>query len=129
MIKRVFLSCLLAYSSITFAANVDYHKEFDKCTNDKQNIEVLGRNLTGGCASLVVDDTKKEMNKIYQKISSKKSEDENWLAKFNTAQKAWIAFREAECDFQSMELYSPYECLMDMNIERVKYFRNLEKDL
>lgn len=41
-----------------------------------------------------------ELNRVYKQLAS--AIDENWAPPLRAAQRAWVTFRDAECEFQSM---------------------------
>lgn len=53
------------------------------------------------CVSAAYDKTDKKLNAVYGKIVTRIGKDAETKADLVKAQKAWIAFRDAECDFRA----------------------------
>jgi uncharacterized protein YecT (DUF1311 family) len=49
-----------------------------------------------GCAMKSLDAADKELNQVYQQVLRKYAKNTVFIAKLKTAQKAWLAFRDAE---------------------------------
>lgn len=43
-----------------------------------------------------------ELNKLYKEISNRLKDDADTLKALRNAQRAWISFRDAECDFAAI---------------------------
>ena len=50
------------------------------------------------CAAQSLTAADKELNQVYQQVIAKYASDKVFTAKLRTAQKAWLAFRDAELD-------------------------------
>ena len=50
------------------------------------------------CASQSNAAADKELNQVYQQVLQKYATDKTFIAKFKAAQKAWLAFRDAELE-------------------------------
>ena len=53
------------------------------------------------CADQDFKAADKALNEVYRTIVKRLSQDSESKTRLTAAQKAWIAFRDAECDFQS----------------------------
>src|SRR5262245_28794251 len=53
------------------------------------------------CADQDFKAADKALNDVYQTIVKRLSQDPGGKTRLTVSQKAWIAFRDAECDFQS----------------------------
>ena len=81
-----------------------------------------------GCAEGVSETVKKEMNRVYQQLFLKLQEDAPQDAEqLETAQKAWLSYRNGQCDLQGKHVGSPmyYTCPMQLNIQRVEELKLL----
>jgi len=56
------------------------------------------------CAEKSLTASDAEMNKVYNEIRGRLKGDAHAIKRLVAAQKAWIAFRDAECDFQSSDV-------------------------
>jgi uncharacterized protein YecT (DUF1311 family) len=63
----------------------------DKCMQNAQSQAAMNE-----CASLGLAAADKELNQVYQQVLAKYATDKVFTAKLRAAQKAWIAFRDAE---------------------------------
>lgn len=43
-----------------------------------------------------------ELNKLYKEISQRLKDDQDTLKALRTSQRAWVSFRDAECDFAAI---------------------------
>jgi uncharacterized protein YecT (DUF1311 family) len=82
------VACLgvLASMSIAIAGNCN-----DQSTQSDLNV----------CADQDFKAADKALNEVYRTIVKRLSQDSESKTRLTAAQKAWIAFRDAECDFQS----------------------------
>jgi uncharacterized protein YecT (DUF1311 family) len=53
------------------------------------------------CANAAYDKSDAELNAVYKQVTSRLKGDAKQASLLVTAQRAWIAFRDAECDFVS----------------------------
>ena len=84
----------------------------------------------------------KELNESYQEAIARISEEEAALREtwsetelvepFRKAQRAWLKYRDAECEFSGLSSTpSPWqgvqieECRLRMTLERVEYFKSV----
>jgi uncharacterized protein YecT (DUF1311 family) len=65
----------------------------DKCMDNAQSQAAMDE-----CASQSLAAADKELNQVYQQVLAKFASDKVFTAKLRTAQKAWIAFRDAELE-------------------------------
>ncbi|MFI0849033.1 lysozyme inhibitor LprI family protein [Mesorhizobium sp. IMUNJ 23232] len=67
----------------------------DDCQNAQSQIQL------DDCAAKALSDADKKLNEAYQKIEKRLAGDPDTKKLLVTAQRAWVAFRDAECTFQS----------------------------
>ena len=65
----------------------------DKCMDNAQSQAAMDE-----CASQSLAAADKELNQVYQQVLAKFASDKVFTAKLRTAQRAWIAFRDAELE-------------------------------
>lgn len=65
----------------------------DKCMDNAQSQAAMD-----ACASQSLAVADKELNQVYQQVLAKYASDKVFTAKLRTAQKAWVAFRDAELE-------------------------------
>ena len=65
----------------------------DKCMDNAQSQAAMT-----ACASNTLGAADKELNQVYQQVLRKYAKDTVFVAKLKTAQKAWLAFRDAELE-------------------------------
>jgi uncharacterized protein YecT (DUF1311 family) len=65
--------------------------EGDKCMDNAQSQAAMNQ-----CASNSLSAADKELNQVYQQVLRKYAKDPAFIAKLKVAQKAWLAFRDAE---------------------------------
>ena len=65
----------------------------DSCMETAQTQRELN-----GCALAMFKKTDQELNAVYQKILTEYADDQEFIAKLKTAQRAWLKFRDAEMD-------------------------------
>ncbi|OIS90806.1 lysozyme inhibitor LprI family protein [Brucella cytisi] len=87
--KTLLLSATLVLATSTFAFA-------DESCGDKTNQTDM--NI---CAAESLKKSDAEMNKVYKEIEGRLKNDADTTKLLVATQKAWIAFRDAECDFQS----------------------------
>jgi len=63
----------------------------DTCMDNAQSQAAMDQ-----CASQSLSAADKELNQVYQQVLAKYASDKVFTAKLRTAQKAWVAFRDAE---------------------------------
>ncbi|WP_343716247.1 lysozyme inhibitor LprI family protein [Inquilinus sp.] len=126
--KRVAIAlALAAIAQTSGAAAAEGPKDYDKIYSDCV-AEAGGANngTVSACAEGVADQTKPEMNRLYQAILAKMNGRAD-AAKLEKAQKAWIVYRDNYCELAGSYVGSPmyYVCPMTLNIERVKQLREM----
>jgi uncharacterized protein YecT (DUF1311 family) len=115
---------LISASGVAAAeAPKDYQKLYDDCLKDAGPIN---NGTVSACAEGVADQTKPEMNRLYQAITAKMNSPAD-AAKLEKAQKAWIVYRDNHCELAGSYVGSPmyYFCPMTLNIERVQQLREM----
>lgn len=103
----------------------DYDKHYQACLDASG---VIDNASVAGCAEGVSETVKKEMNRIYQQLFLKLQDDAPEDAEqLETAHKAWLIYRNGQCDLQGKHVGSPmyYTCPMELNIQRVEELRFL----
>jgi uncharacterized protein YecT (DUF1311 family) len=91
-------ACALAISNAAIAATTPAAASAaaqasggDKCMDNAQS----QADMTA-CSSQSLSAADKELNQVYQQVLSKYAKDTVFVTKLKTAQKAWLAFRDAE---------------------------------
>lgn len=81
------------------------------------------------CAGVVRDQADAKLNTAYAEIRKRLGDDEAAKANLTAAQRAWIAFRDAECFFQtastvggSIHSMLVTKCETALTLERLKQF-------
>jgi len=118
-------SLLLSSASSSFAAAQDYDAIYSKCLKDAGG---ANNSSVFSCAEDTTVVIKKEMNRLYDQIHKTISEASKEDAqKFETSQKAWLSYRNTQCELATTYVGSPMEayCPMQLNIARVKELRVL----
>lgn len=54
------------------------------------------------CAARNFDSADAELNRVYRQVADRLASDPEGLAKLKAAERAWIAFRDAQCTFATM---------------------------
>lgn len=98
----------------------------DPCANPMTQMEM------NQCAIKEYNDADAELNRVYKEVMAKLRPE--MQAKLKTAQKAWLQYRDANCDCASFD-YSEgsiypvmyYGCLKNMTIARTKEIQDLLK--
>lgn len=77
------------------------------------------------CAGKDYKKSDTELNKLYKEIRSRLSDQPDTVKKLVSAQRAWIAFRDAECDFVTLNTQggSAYGMLVSMCRDRLTQAR------
>ncbi|HBZ93676.1 MULTISPECIES: lysozyme inhibitor LprI family protein [unclassified Pseudomonas] len=121
-LHKLLMPVLLALPLSTWAA---YEQQYQACLNASG---MINNASVAGCAEGVSETVKKEMNRIYQqlflKLQQSAPEDAEQL---QAAQKAWLIYRNGQCDLQGKHVGSPmyYTCPMELNIQRVEELKFL----
>jgi uncharacterized protein YecT (DUF1311 family) len=84
---RQILMILIALAVTTVSANDEI-----RCNPDGNQIEL------NACARDDFSKADSELNKTYQALIKKEADDKLFISKLRLAQKAWLAFRDAELD-------------------------------
>jgi uncharacterized protein YecT (DUF1311 family) len=103
----------------------DYDKHYQACLDASAMIDNAS---VAGCAEGVSETVKKEMNRIYQQLFLKLQESAPEDAEqLETTQKAWLVYRNGQCELQGKHVGSPmyHYCPMQMNIQRVEQLKLL----
>ncbi|WP_417702444.1 lysozyme inhibitor LprI family protein [Pseudomonas sp.] len=110
---------------LPLAAWADYDQQYQACLDASA---MINNTSVAGCAEGVSETVKKEMNRVYQQLFLKLQEGAPQDAEqLETAQKAWLVYRNGQCDLQGKHVGSPmyYTCPMQMNIQRVEELKLL----
>jgi uncharacterized protein YecT (DUF1311 family) len=86
---------MAAVSALGFLIFVDPAAAVDKCA-DAQDQATMNQ-----CADKAYKASDAKLNKVYKQITGRLKDDHDTAKLLVTAQKAWIAFRDAECGFAS----------------------------
>lgn len=104
---------------LPFSALADYDQRYQDCLDASG---MINNASVAGCAEGVSEAVKKEMNRVYQQLFLKLQESTPEDAQqLEEAQKAWLIYRNGQCDLQGKHVGSPmyYTCPMQLNIQRV----------
>ncbi|VEE15916.1 lysozyme inhibitor LprI family protein [Ectopseudomonas mendocina] len=104
---------------LPFSALADYDQRYQDCLDASG---MINNASVAGCAEGVSETAKKEMNRIYQQLFLKLQESTPEDAEqLQAAQKAWLIYRNGQCDLQGKHIGSPmyYTCPMELNIQRL----------
>lgn len=104
---------------LPFSALADYDQQYQTCLDASG---MINNASVAGCAEGVSEAVKKEMNRVYQQLFLKLQESAPEDAQqLEEAQKAWLIYRNGQCDLQGKHVGSPmyYTCPMQLNIQRV----------
>jgi uncharacterized protein YecT (DUF1311 family) len=99
----------------------------DTCMNNAQSQAAMDE-----CASKSLDAADKELNQVYQQVLAKYASDKVFVGKLRAAQKAWVAFRDAELDARypasnkSLQYGSVYPMCADNELEAMTRKRTEE---
>ncbi|CAM5451513.1 lysozyme inhibitor LprI family protein [Alcaligenes faecalis] len=63
---------------------------------------LTNQNAINQCFSNEYKNSDAELNKLYKEISHRLKDDADTLKALRNAQRAWISFRDAECDFAAI---------------------------
>uniref|UniRef100_A4XU82 Lysozyme inhibitor LprI-like N-terminal domain-containing protein n=1 Tax=Ectopseudomonas mendocina (strain ymp) TaxID=399739 RepID=A4XU82_ECTM1 len=119
---------LYKYLSLVFlplTAWADYDMQYQACLDASGAINNAS---VAGCAEGVSEAAKKEMNRVYQQLFLKLQEGAPQDAQqLEATQKAWLIYRNSQCDLQGKHVGSPmyYTCPMQLNIQRVEELKFL----
>lgn len=105
--------------TLPFSALADYNQRYQDCLDASG---MINNASVAGCAEGVSEAVKKEMNRVYQQLFLKLQESTPEDAQqLEEAQKAWLIYRNGQCDLQGKHVGSPmyYTCPMQLNIQRV----------
>jgi uncharacterized protein YecT (DUF1311 family) len=121
-LRNSLVSCILL---MPLGAWADYDKQYQACLDASGAINNAS---VAGCAEGVSETVKQEMNHVYQQLFLKLQDDAPQdAAQLETAQKAWLLYRNGQCDLQGKRIGSPmyYTCPMQLNIQRVEELKFL----
>ena len=110
---------------LPLGAWADYDQQYQACLDASG---VINNASVAGCAEGVSETVKKEMNRVYQQLFLKLQEGAPQDAEqLETTQKAWLIYRNGQCDLQGKHVGSPmyYTCPMQLNIQRVEELKLL----
>ncbi|VXD02158.1 conserved hypothetical protein [Pseudomonas sp. 8Z] len=97
----------------------DYDKQYQDCLDA---YGTTNNSVVSVCAQEVSAKAKREMNHIYQQLFLRyKASAQEDAQQLETTQKAWLSYRNGQCELQGRRVGSPmyHYCPMKMNIERV----------
>jgi uncharacterized protein YecT (DUF1311 family) len=88
----------LAFGSIAIAGTAPAPAATAAASGDKCMDNAQSQAAMDACASQSLAAADKELNQVYQQVLAKYASDKVFTAKLRTAQKAWVAFRDAELE-------------------------------
>ncbi len=118
-------NCLALLLILSPAVQADYDQQYQACLDASA---MINNASVAGCAEGVSETVKKEMNRIYQQLFLKLQESAPEDAEqLETTQKAWLVYRNGQCELQGKHVGSPmyHYCPMQMNIELVEELKLL----
>jgi uncharacterized protein YecT (DUF1311 family) len=118
-------NCLALLLILSPAVQADYDQQYQACLDASA---MINNASVAGCAEGVSETVKKEMNRIYQQLFLKLQESAPEDAEqLETTQKAWLVYRNGQCELQGKHVGSPmyHYCPMQMNIQRVEELKLL----
>jgi uncharacterized protein YecT (DUF1311 family) len=92
MVKRLLVTALIVTATASLAMAQQSRKK-NPCDNAQTQQEM------DNCSAKELRAADQKLNKLYADLSSKLEPER--LAKLKEAERAWIKFRDADCDFQS----------------------------
>ncbi|MGH8818506.1 MAG: lysozyme inhibitor LprI family protein [Achromobacter pestifer] len=122
------LSLMLMAATATAANAKDYSAQYDQCLSDAgatNNTSVLD------CSSSVSASVKSEINALYGKLHARLAQQSQEDAdKLEQTQKAWLVYRNGQCDLATSYVGSPMfgYCPMLLNIQRADELREMLGD-
>ena len=87
---RLFLGLILV-AALTSAARAD------ECDN------AMDQSTMNACADQSFKKADAELNTVYKKLQSRKNDDAEAAKLLIAAERAWVAFRDAECEFDAAD--------------------------
>lgn len=117
--------CLAILLILSPAVQADYDQQYQACLDASG---MINNASVVGCAEGVSETVKKEMNRVYQQLFLKLQDDAPEDAEqLETTQKAWLVYRNGQCELQGKHVGSPmyHYCPMQMNIQRVEQLKLL----
>jgi len=137
MMRSVRIVLFSSLAMLPFAAGAaspqaDVQKEADATGQDRCNRNDMSQQAMTTCADFDYAVADQKLNKLYGELTKvTEPGDEKDVALLRKAQRAWIAFRDAECDYaaSASEGGSIYpmlvlECLTRLTEARIKQLQN-----
>lgn len=116
---------LLLLTLLPLGAWGDYDEQYQACMDANG---MINNSSVASCAEGVSEAVKKEMNRVYQQLFLKLQESAPGDAEqLEATQKAWLIYRNGQCDLQGKHVGSPmyYTCPMELNIQRLEELKFL----
>lgn len=92
---------------------------------------LTNQNAINQCISNEYKSSDAELNKLYKEISTRLKDNADTLKALRTSQRAWIGFRDAECDFAAINTQGGSihamlitSCRNELTQARIKDFNN-----
>lgn len=132
--KFALLALAILAPSLAQASSVDdIRRTWDACLEKEENQSTAGMNMCADQAYTLAD---KELNLVYQgavKANSGRDGDSvETLKRLKAAQRAWITFRDANCNLQGIQMLGGSGegpvvggCLVSTTLDRVKELTEL----
>src|SRR5262249_1188856 len=92
MVKKLFITLLLVPTMVSLVTAQQSPKK-NPCDKAQTQVEM------NDCAAKESRAADQKLNKLYAELSAKLEPER--LAKLKEAERAWVKFRDADCDFQS----------------------------
>lgn len=122
------LSLMLMAATAAAASAKDYTAQYDRCLSEAgatNNTSVLN------CSGSVSASVKSEINALYGKLHARLAlQSQEDADKLEQTQKAWLVYRNGQCDLATSYVGSPMfgYCPMLLNIQRADELRELLGD-
>ena len=124
--KKLILTIAILGSSFAHADIAVVEKAFNTCA--EAAVSTMDSNI---CSSQAYQDADAELNMVFKKIKNQNAQDSETSVEMNkrlvNAQRAWIAFRDADCELSGSSMLGGTGegmiingCLATTTIERVK---------
>ena len=123
--RLVLLLSLCCISQIAFAEDIGLTKQYSVCTDKSDGV-------TSDMIDCMVDETKRQdvrLNKVYKAFMAELSAERR--KQLQTAQRAWIAYRDANCSFYfdpdggTLARLNSNSCFMSQTATRAKELESL----
>lgn len=112
-----YVAILLFMASISLATFAQHSKEYHACSKKAKTQAELN-----ACANREARRVDTELNRIYATLLSKAASQRATISKITTAQKAWIAYRDAYIDamYPAADKQAEYGSMYPMQVDLLR---------